>query len=73
MSDYRTTVTVRWPFAPLGVRVVVEVPETYDLDENVSAPLIDLLADLRKQTLLGRVAAFLSQPIITIKATFTNE
>lgn len=71
MSDHRTVVTARWPFTPLGTKISVEVPESYEL-EGVGSVVNELVAELRKESLLGRFFRTLFAPVISIKATFTR-
>lgn len=75
MSEHRTTVVACWPHTPLGTRIEVEVPESYECD-SVSYQVNRAADELWKGTLAARVAralaGFLSQPVITIKAVVTR-
>jgi hypothetical protein len=70
MSEHRTTVTARWPHTPLGTRVEIEVPDSYECEGvayqvNESRPAS--FGRERWTARLVRALAFLSQPVITIK------
>jgi hypothetical protein len=75
MSAHRTTVVARWPHTPLGTRVEIEIPDSTDV-AGVAYEVNEVVGELWKGTPTARLvrafAAFLSQPVIVIKAVITR-
>jgi hypothetical protein len=66
MSEHRTTVVARWPHVPLGTRVEIEVPESYEC-ESVAYQVNLVAEELWKGTPNCRVVTAV---VKAIKALF---
>lgn len=55
--------TATWPFTPLGTKITIEVPNTYELDD-VGRSLNELVTELRKKTPCGRFVQLIVLPIL---------
>lgn len=63
MSSHRTTITAVWPHVPLGCKVEMEMPESYDA-EGLAYQVNEVAAELRKGTLAGRFILTFILPLL---------